>query len=134
MGSVNPFAVQNPNFIMRSGNQSYRFHGPQNFIHQQPPPIAQNTQLGQRGQIMSNSNMSAYQNVAQSQMMQPPPPVATTHQYIQQDMNVYQHNNFHTANQQGNMHRFNQPQQQQAPIEAEAMTGNYQQQPRFRQW
>jgi hypothetical protein len=149
---------QGTGFMVRSGNQSYRFAGPQNFIHQQPPPISQSSQFtGQRGQIMSNSNMNMYQSVGQNQMMQqPPPPVVTTatHQFVQQDMNVYQaNNNFHVNNQQGNMSRFSVPQQQQQQqhqpqqhqqsgsmgVENNSgmMTGSYQQQqqqPRFRQW
>lgn len=135
------FTLQNQqqSFMVRSGNQNYRFQGPQNFIHQQPPPMAQNPQFsGHRGQIMSNSSMNMYQNVGQTQMMQPPPQTATTHQYIQQDMNAYQqNNNFHPNNQQA-MNRFNAPQQQQQqqpqPGSDGMMTGNYQQQPRFRQW
>lgn len=136
---------QQQGFIMRSGNQNYRFAGPQNFIHQQPPPMSQNSQFnGPRGQIMSNSSMNLYQNVCQSQMMQqPPPPTITTttatHQYIQQqqDINAFQQaNNFHPNAQQGNMNRFSVPQQHQ-PGDGSGgmMTANYQQQPRFRsQW
>lgn len=133
-------------FVMRSGNQSYRFAGPQTFIHQQPPPMSQNSQFnGPRGQIMSNSSMNMYQNVCQSQMMQPPPPpiatTTTTHQF-QQDMNPYQQsNNFHHNAQQGNMNRFSVPQQHQQQPSGDGsggggmMTANYQQQPRFRsQW
>lgn len=143
MCQATQFAIQNQQtgFMVRSGNQNYRFQGPQNFIHQQPPPITQGSQFsGQRGQIMSNSSMSMYQTVGQSQMMQPPPPVTTTHQFIQQDMNVYQQNsNFHTSGQQGNINRFNAPQQQhQGTMSGDMnngmMTGNQQQQPRFRQW
>lgn len=129
-------------FMIRSGNQNFRFQGPQNFIHQQPPPMAQNPQYsGHRGQIMSNTNMNMYQNAGQTQMMQPPPQTAPSHQYIQQEINAYQQNsNFHPNNQQGNISRFNSPQQQQQQQQQNQsgsdgmMTGSYQQQPRFRQW
>jgi hypothetical protein len=136
-------------FMVRSGNQNYRFAGPQNFIHQQPPPISQNSQFAShRSQIMSNSNMNMnmYPNVGQNQMMQQPPPVVSTatHQFVQQDMNVYQqNNNFHGNSQQGNLSRFSSPQQQQQQQHQQGsmgvenngmMTGSYQQQPRFRQW
>lgn len=136
---VNQFTLQNQQgFMVRSGSQSYRFQGPQNFIHQQPPPMTQTQQFsGHRGQIMSNSSMNLYQNVGQTQMMQPPPQTTSTHQFIQQDMNVFQQsNNFNQNNQQANMNRFNGPQQQQQhqPGSDGMMTGNYQQQPRFRQW
>lgn len=121
-------------FMMRPGNQSYRFGGPQTFIHQQPPPMSQNSQFnGPRGQIMSNSNL--YQNVCQSQMMQPPPitTAPATNQYIQQqqDMNVYQQNShFHQHSQPGSVNRFSMPQQP----SADGMP-NHPQQPRFRsQW
>jgi hypothetical protein len=125
-------------FMMRPGNQNYRFSGPQTFIHQQPPPMSQFN--GPRGQIMSNSSMNLYQNVCQSQMMQPPPPTTTTpgNQYIQQqqDMNVYQqNNNFHQNPQQGAVNRFNMPQQLQQPSGDGIMSSNHQQQQRFRsQW
>lgn len=147
--TITQFVAQNQQphqqgFMLRSGNQNYRFAGPQTFIHQQPPPMSQNSQFnGPRGQIMSNSSMSMYQNVCQSQMMQPPPPPITTttatNQYIQQqqDMNTYQQNsNFHQNPQQGSMNRFSVPQQHQQQQSGDGgMTANYQQQPRFRsQW
>lgn len=127
---------QYQSFLVRSGNQNYRFQGPQSFIHQQPPPMTASFS-GPRGQIMSTSSMSMYQGAGQSQMMQqPPPPVTTaTHQFVHQDMNVYQQNNFHASSQQGN--RFNTPpqqQQQQSDANNAMMTGSYSQQPRFRQW
>jgi hypothetical protein len=139
------FAMQSQGgFMVRQGNQNFRFSGPQNFIHQQPPPISQSSQfIAHRGQVMSNSGMSVYQNVGQNQMLQPPPVVTTaTHQFVQQDMNVYQqNNNFNASNQQGNMSRFNAPQQPQHHPQqqqgVESMSGSYQQQqqqPRFRQW
>lgn len=147
--STAQFTVQNhPSFMMRPGNQNYRFQNPQNFIHQQPPPMTQNSQFnGHRGQIINNNNMNMYQNIGQNQMMQQPPPSTATHQFIQQDMNAYQqNNNFHPNNQQGNMNRFNVPQQHQQQQQQQQsqqqsadgnngmMTGNYQQLPRFRQW
>lgn len=112
-------------FMLRQGNQQYRFAAPQNFIHQQPPPISQ----ANRGQIMSSSSMNMYQSVGQNQMMQQPPPPVTN---VPLDVNVYQQsNNFQQA-------RFGTPQQQppqhQGVEGSGMMTAGYQQQPRFRQW
>lgn len=121
-------------FMIRTGNQSYRFQAPQNFIHQLPPPIAQNTQSGQ---IMSNSNMRMLEKLIQ----QPPPPPTVNpvaHQYIQemiqQDLNVYhQNNNYHVNGQPGNSTRMTSPQQQQQIPMSEGNNGGVQQQQRFRQ-
>jgi hypothetical protein len=140
MVNVTQFNVQSQptQFIMRPNNPNYRFE--QNFV-QQPPPMTQNSQFSGPRALMSNSNMNMFQQNHLQNLQQPPPPVTTTtatHQFIQQDVNVYQQNNtaFHANNQQQQqMNRFNAPQQPTMSGEGSGMmTGNYQQQPRFRQW
>lgn len=109
---VQNFDLVNQTFMVRPGNQFYRFNGPQNFIRQQQPP----------------PNMQ--QQFSRPQMMIPPPSSGVP---IQQDLNA--------ANFQ-NINRFNAPRggmiMMQGNSNNEILTNvNFQQQqqnqPRFRQ-
>lgn len=107
------FDLANQTFMVRPGNQFYRFNGPHNFIRQQQPPPNMQQQFG---------------NVRPQMMMFQPPPISTT---MQQDLNAA---NFQNMNQ---MNRFNAPRGSGMMM----MPGNgnndmlnfQQQQPRFRQ-